>query len=146
MNRIYAVGTLLALLTVAGWLLYTQGGAAMKSKMQKAQIEAVEAGRKQERELQEKANAIVKQQAEDLGIIAADLATDIARLRRERPTRPDVPPTPRATCNDANGSELDSPNSEFLRRSFALAAEQQIELNTCRTMYNKARDKIKSQE
>ena len=146
MNRILTAGLLVALLIAGLWLSYTLGAAVTKKEMLTKQVKMVEQARTEERQLQENANRVLKQQTEDFGTVAANLALDVERLRRERPTRPSVPAAPRATCADANGAELDSNNASFLARYASLAAQQQIELNTCRAMYNEARDKLKAQE
>ena len=132
----------LALVILVEWFLYTLTVDATLKRVQKAQLEEVEQARIEERQLQENANHELQKQVAAKAVIAADLAADLERLRRERPTRPSVPAAPRATCKGANGLELDSDSAIFLRRSFALAARQQIELNTCRAMYNEARDKL----
>ena len=144
MNRTVMVALSLALVILVEWFLYTLTVDATLKRVQKAQLEEVEQARIEERQLQENANREREQQAADLGAIAANLALDVERLRRERPTRPSVPPAPRTTCEGATGRELDADSAIFLRRSFALAAEQQIELNTCRTMYNQAMGLIKT--
>lgn len=146
MNRTVMVVSLLALLSAGGWWLYTLVVDATKTEMMAEQIKLIEQARIDERQLQEKANDVLEQQTVDLGNVAASLALDVERLRRERPTRPALPSAPRATCADANGAELDADNASFLTRYSALAARQQIELNTCRVMYNEARDKLKPRE
>ena len=146
MNRTLVVGLSLALVIAVEWWLYTLVVDATKTEMMEEQVKLIEKARVEERELQEKANHELQKQIDAKAVIATDLAADLERLRRERPTRPALPPTARAACNDANGRELDRDNASFLARYASLAAQQQIELNTCRTMYNEARDKLKTQE
>lgn len=146
MNRILVVGLSLALVIAVEWWLYTLVVDATKTEMMEDQVKLIEKARVEERQLQENANHELQKQITAKAVIAANLAADLDRLRRERPTRPVLPAAPRTTCNDANGAELDRDNASFLTRYASLAAQQQIELNTCRIIYNEARDKLKSQE
>lgn len=146
MNRIAVVGLSLALVIAVEWWLYTIVVDATLKRAQEAQLVEVEKARIEERELQENANHELQKQVDAKSVIAADLAADLERLRRERPTRPALPATPRTACAGATGRELDADSAIFLRRSFALAAIQQVELNTCRDMYNQAREAVKAQE
>jgi len=146
MNRTAAVVSSLALVIAVEWWLYTITVDATLKRAQESQLVEVEKAVKKERQLQENANHELQKQVDAKAVIADNLAADIERLRRERPTRPSVPTTPRATCADANGAELDSINASFLVRYASLAAIQQVELNACRDMYNQARDALKTQE
>lgn len=146
MNRIIAAGLLVVLLIAGLWLSYTLGAAVTKKDMLIKQVKTVEAALAKQSKLQDNANHELQKQVDAKAVIADNLAADIERLRRERPTRPGVSTAPRATCSDANGAELDADNASFLVRYSSLAAIQQVELNTCRDMYNQAREAVKTQE
>lgn len=131
MNRILTAGLLLALLSVAGWWLFTLVVDATKTEMMVEQVKLIEQARIDERALQEKINDDLKKQAEDLEAINTNLTADIAKLRKERPARSNMPQNARADCKGANGLELAGEYAEFLVRYSARAAEQDAALKAC---------------
>ena len=142
MNRTLVVGLSLALVIAVEWWLYTLVVDATKTEMMEEQIKLIEKARVEERELQENANHELQKQVDAKSVIADNLAADIERLRRERPTRPSVPPTPRATCEGADGTELAFVHAKFLTEFAALAAKQDTALATCYAVYDAGRDSL----
>lgn len=92
--------------------------------------DAVKQARKTEREQQEKVNAAIQKQFDDLASVHGQLIIDLDRLRN-RPGRASLPTTARTECKGSTGAELSRQDAEFLTRLAARADEIRIALIAC---------------
>lgn len=91
---------------------------------------AVALARDEERALQEKTNAILKKQFDDLASVHGRLITDLDQLR-DRPKRSEVPSHSGPGCQGATGAGLSREDARFLTGEAARANECRAALKTC---------------
>ena len=135
----------LALVIAVEWWLYTLVVDATKTEMMEEQVKLIEKARAEERELQEKANHELQKQIDAKAVIATDLAADLERLRRERPTRPALPQNTGNDKSCGTGQALCTDDKILLRTEFARADEIRIALIRCYSDYDSAREAVKAQ-
>lgn len=109
------------------------------AKTEKDRNQAIENAISIERSNQEKANAAIRQQADNQAAINNRLRTDLASLRN-RPERPaDLSAIPDHRCSGATGAELSRSDAEFLVGEAARADEIRAGLAACYAVIDSAR-------
>lgn len=120
-----------------------QESVSNKASNDKARIEAIQSAVQTERYQQEKVNAAIKKQNDDLSTINSRLNSQLVQLRK-RPARPaGLSEAPRVSCEGANGPELAAKYAEFLGWYSALAAKQDAALAACYAHADAINNKVK---
>lgn len=101
------------------------------AKITKDKLEAVQQAVTIERSKQDKANAVIKQQNDDLQTVNNRLTSQLNSLRLRANRIPIMPEVPRTSCEGATGAELSKPDAEFLAREAARADEIRAGLSAC---------------
>lgn len=135
MLRLALILGIITALSGASYALIQHGRTLEAAEWQKLTLQAVEAVRIEEKQKQERVNAIIQKQYDEQTNINAALNADLDRLRK-RPSRTEMPRDPKTSCAGAAPSELAREYAGFLARQNSYAAEQQAELNFWRDAYN----------
>lgn len=102
-----------------------------RAKIAQERIDWQDNARKREQQLQERANAAIRNQTAALEATNARLVSQLNGLR-SRPDRPVILSNlPRPACEGATGAELSRPDSEFLIREAARADAIRAGLAAC---------------
>lgn len=131
MNKI-----LIGIISFALWtgvvFLYgnSHGKKTLADSVNKATIAATKKARKQEQEKQEKVNAFLKKQYDEVLNINDVLNRDIKRLHK-RESRRNLSKDSGTKCKGTTGKELSRPDAEFLTREAARADKIRAGLKTC---------------
>ena len=112
------------------WIADGHGFDRCRVKEQAATLEAVKNARKEEQEKQEKVNATLQTQNDELAAINTRLATDNQRLQ-QRASRRHMPRDTKTDCKGAIGSELSREDAAFLIRLAAQCQRQQVAKESC---------------
>lgn len=122
-------GTIAAVI-ILSYFVYKAGQNSIIAGMADTIAEEVKLARKQEQIKQEKVNAVIQKQHDELVLINNSLNNDIERLRK-RPSRADMSGKPKINCKGVNGTSLSFEDSRFLIREAARADKIRIALKAC---------------
>lgn len=131
MNRVLIGIAAFAMWTGAVFLYgNSHGKKTIANAVNTATIEATKKAREEEQDKQEIANAISKQQYDDVSTINATLIADIAKLHK-RESRRNLSKDSKPRCSGAIGSDLSRQDSEFLTGEAARADKIRTALGAC---------------
>jgi hypothetical protein len=146
--KLIALVILATVLSASHWKAYSSGKAAVRLEWQAdiqqrtaAALEAEQAARAVEVELQAKAATIRRTKDAQIHSLGLELDESLRRLRNrpERPAASDVPPVAGTGGGSCTGADLYRPDAEFLVRLAASADQLRIGLEACQQAYRAAR-------
>ena len=121
---------IISMLSGGAWFIYEAGKDSIRSDMAEVVSIEVAKARKDEKLKQDKVNAIIQKQYDDLNTINSNLTTSLDRLRK-RTSRKDVSRDTQANCKGTTGAELSSEDGGFLVREASRADRLRTALKAC---------------